>query len=117
MDAWNPSYEVLEKEYNKYFSLSGLNTDISNKFALISLICFVTQKMRKQNPDVTCYSTIMKIVGDDTVNDYYLEFLRGLSIICNDFMLHTKEFMTFDLKSSKEIISKIREILSTWVPF
>lgn len=117
MDVWTPNYEDLEHNYAENFSLSGLNTDISNKFALISLICFVTKKMRKQNPDTTCYNVIMKIVEKDNVDDFYLKFLRGLSVVCNDFMQHTTEFMTFDLKTSKEIISKIREILATWLPF
>ncbi len=117
MDVWNPTYKELEDYYASNFSMSGLNTDISNKFALISLICFVTQQVRKKDPETTCYQIIMKVVKDDTVDDYYLKFLRGLSIVCNDFMLNTKEFMTFDLHSSKEIIKKIKEILATWLPF
>ena len=46
-----------------------------------------------------------------------MEFLRGLSVVCTDFMNHTTEFLTFDLKSSKDMITKIREILNTWLPF
>ena len=117
MEAWEPSYSELEKYYSKYFSLGGLNTTIENKFGLISLICYITQQVRKKNPDATCYQVIMKIVGDSPINDYNMEFLRGLSVVCTDFMNHTTEFLTFDLKSSKEMITKIREILNTWLPF
>ena len=56
--------------------------------------------------------------------DYYddnlvmLEFIfDDGSIICEDFMLHTTNFLTFDLKTSKDMINKIKEILSTWLPF
>ena len=117
MDIWKPPYKELESDYKEYFSLAGLDTDISNKFALISLICFLTKELKKNNPDVTCYKTIMAITKNDDVDDYYFKFLRGLSVVCQDFMTHTKEFMTFDLKSSKEMISKVREILGTWLPF
>ena len=117
MDIWKPTYDELESYYNDNFSLSGLDTDISNKFALISLICYLTAELRKNNPDVTCYKTIMAIVKKDNVNDQYFKFLRGLSVVCSDMMKHTKDYMTFDLKSSKDIINKVHEILNTWLPF
>ena len=117
MDALKASYKEVEDFYRHNLSLCGLNTDISNKFALISLICFVTKQMKKKHPDTTCYQVVMKIVGDSIVDNYYLDFLQGLSIVCEDFILHTTEFMTFDLTNSKDIINKIRDILNTWMPF
>ena len=117
MEAWEPTYSELEEYYNKYFSLSFLNTTIENKFGLISLICFLTQQARKKNPDATCYQVIMKIVGDEITDKYRLQFLRGLSIVCNDFMKHTTSYLTFDLKTSKEMVSYIKNIIDTWLPF
>ena len=117
MEAWEPTYSELEEYYSRYFSLGGLNTTIENKFGLISLICYITQQVRKKNPDATCYQVIMKVVGDIPADKYTTEFLRGLSVVCDDFMKHTTEFLTFDLKSSKAIMAKIKEILDTWLPF
>lgn len=117
MDAWEPTYSELEDYYAHYFSLGNLNTTIENKFGVISLICFLTQQARKKNPDATCYQVIMKILDDRLQDKYTLKFLRGLSVVCDDFMKHTTEFLTFDIKSSKEMIKRIREILDTWCPF
>lgn len=117
MEAWEPSYSDLEDYYGNYFSLRYLNTTFENKIGLISLICFLTQQARKKNPNATCYQVIMKVVGDEPFNKYKVEFIRGLSVVCDDFMIHTTNFLTFDLKSSKAIMEKIKEILDTWIPF
>ena len=117
MEAWDPTYSELEETYRKYFSLSCLDTTIENKFGLISLVCFLTQQSRKKNPDATCYQVIMKIVGNEITDKYRLQFLRGLSIVCDDFMKHTSNFLTFDLKSSKDMVTRIKDIIDTWLPF
>lgn len=116
MEAYEPSYKDLEQYYKEYFSLEGLQCDLSNKFALISLICFLTKQARQKNPDVTCYQVIMKII-DGEESQHNMKFIRGLSIVCNDIMKHSNEFLTFDLKTSKSMVNKIKEILSTWLPF
>lgn len=116
IDIFNPSYEDLSKFYAAHFSLGNLNTDIGSKFALISLICFLTHKVRMKRPDATCYQVIMKIIEKE-VHLHDADFIRGLSIICEDFMSHTTEFLTFDIKTQKEMVTKILEILHTWLPF
>ena len=116
MEAWEPSYQDLENYYKEYFSLGNLNCDIGSKFALISLICFLTKQARIKNPDATCYLVIMKII-DGEESQYDMKFIRGLSVVCTDMMKHCNEFLTFDLKSSKAMVSKIKEILKTWLPF
>lgn len=110
------NYEELQKIYSEYFSLSYLNTSIDNKFGLISLVCYLTNKIRMKHPDTTCYSVLMKIIEKD-IHKYNVPFIEHLSIICEDFMKYTTNFMNFNLKTKSEIVSKIREILDTWVPF
>lgn len=112
----NPTYQELSEIYARYFSLGYLNTDIGDKFALVSLTCFLTKQARLKNPDATPYQVLMKIVGDTPQNKEW-EFLKALSIVCDDFMKQTTEFLTFDLKSAKEIVVKIRSILDTYLPF
>lgn len=116
MEEWNPSYKDLEEYYRKYFSLANLNTDIGSKFALISLICFLTKQARMKNPDATCYQVIMKIINGEE-NSYDMKFIRGISIICDDIMKQCTEFLTFDIKTSKDMVKKIKEILNTYLPF
>ena len=60
----SPPYDELRKIYSKYFSLGYLNTTINNKFALVSLICFLTFKAKSNKPDVTHYKVIKSITKD-----------------------------------------------------
>lgn len=117
MEAWEPTYSELEEYYSKYFTLSNLNTSFDNKIKLISLVCYLTIQLRKKHPDTTCYQTLMKIVGDIPQDKYTLEFIRGVSIICEDYLKNNSEFPTFKLKSGSEIVNVIKQILSTWMPF
>ncbi len=113
---YEPSYRDLSAVYAYYFTLGNLNTDIGSKFALISLICYLTHKVRQKNPKVTCLQVINKIIEKDKIKRDE-RFIQGLSIICEDFMRNTTEYLTFDLKTQKAIISKIKEIMDTWLPF
>lgn len=126
MEAWESSprlilpsklsYEEMKKLYNCYFSLGNLNTDIGNKFALISLICYLTKMARNKKPDATCWQAIIKIT-DNNSSSYDEQFLKALSIVCEDYMTHSNEFLTFNLESTKEKIDKIKNILGTYLPF
>lgn len=111
-----PTYQELSEVYAKYFSLGYLNTDIGSKFALISLVCFLTKQARLKNPEATPYQVLMKIIGDTPENKSW-DFIKSLSIICEDFLKQTTDFLTFDLKTSREMVLKIREILDTYLPF
>lgn len=113
---YEPSYRDLSAVYAYYFTLGNLNTDIADKFGLISLICYLTFKVRKKSPKATCLQVINKIIEKDKAK-YDERFIQGLSIVCEDFMRNTSSFLTFGLKTQKEIISKIREIMNTWLPF
>lgn len=107
-------YDELRRLYSEYFSLHYLNThDISEKFALISLICYVTYKTKLKKPDVTHYQIIMKLSQNLGLPD---DFIKGLSIVCEDFSYGCTEFPTFGLKG-KAILEKIVEILKNFMPF
>lgn len=45
------------------------------------------------------------------------EYVRGLSIVCEDFMYGVKTFNTCGCKSAKEMITQINNILDNWLPF
>lgn len=112
----NPTFEELDEVYKKHFTLGYLNTDLGSKFALISLVCFLTKQARVKTPNATPYQVLLKIIGENT-SSYDMEFIKAVSAICNDFMRNTTEFLTFDMKSSREMVLKIREILNTYLPF
>ena len=109
-----PSYEELKEIYNKYFTLSYLGSG-TNKLALISLVCHLTNVLKAKKPDMTCWTLLYQLnksIGepiDDTS-------LKGIAILCEDMLYGTTEFPTFGLKD-KEIPEKIKELISNWLPF
>lgn len=113
MDIINtPPYEEMQRIYSKYFSLGFLGNNISNKFALISLTCYLVEKLKTKKPDVTHWTVLYKISNGSVPED----LLKGLSVICSDFAYGCTEFPTFDLKD-KDIPAKIKELLNMNNPF
>lgn len=111
----HPSYKELQEIYFKYFSLGGIAGEIDNKFALISLICFLTHQAKQKNPDASCYQVIKKITeGKRVLTD---DYIIGLSIVCEDFLKGSDTFNKCGCKSSKEMIEQIINILDNWLPF
>jgi hypothetical protein len=109
----NPSYEELQDIYSKYFALGNLSSeDVSNKFALISLICYVTEKAKLKKPDVTHYQIIRKIVGTSFPDD----IIKGLAVVCSDFAYGCTIFPTFGIEG-KNIPLKIKELILSRLPF
>ena len=107
-----PPYTRMQEIYSELFSLGNLNTDINTKFALISLVCYLTARLKDKKPDVTHYQIIRKIIGDELPED----FIKGLAVVCSDFAYGCKEFPIFGIEP-KQIPNKIKEILLTWIPF
>jgi hypothetical protein len=108
----NPPYTELQHIYNEYFSLGYLNTDITSKFALISLTGYLVYRIKQKKPDITSYVILKKIIGDELPED----FIKGVAVVVDDFSYGCKEFPTFNIED-KKIPAKIKEILSSYVPF
>lgn len=107
-----PPYAEMQRMYSRYFSLGFLNKDINTKFALISLINYLVDKVKSKRPDTTHYQIIRKIAGNDIEED----FVKGLAVVCSDFAYGCKSFPTFGIED-KSIPAKIKEILSDRLPF
>lgn len=107
-----PPYTDMQRLYSRYFSLGYLNPDINAKFALISLICYLTDKIKSKKPDTTHYQIIRKILGNDLPED----LAKGLAVVCSDFAHGCTQFPTFGI-DDKNIPAKIKEIMSARTPF
>ena len=116
MEAWESTYDELSNYYNEHFTMSTVNGTLEDRLALIGLICFLTNSARKKNPDATCWQVINKVIPN-AGDKHYNTFLRGLSIICSDFMKNCSKFDSMGFKTSKEIIDKINSIVNLWTPF
>lgn len=105
------TYEEMQRRHQPY-SLGYMGSDINSKFAVISLIGYLTYLCRKKNPIVTYYQVVKKIAGQSLPEDA----LQGLAVVCEDFAYGCMQFPTFGLKG-KEIPTKVREILLNSLPF
>ena len=103
------TYSDLQKIYDQHFSLGFLGNDINNKFALISLVCYLTNKIKAKIPDYTNYKTLVKLGCPKNL-------LERLSIICDDLSYCCTSFPIFGL-TDKEIPNKVKELLGNQVPF
>lgn len=107
------SYKQLAAIYNRYFSIAKLAGNINEKFALISLICWVVYNIRKKRPDVTYYQIINKLAEGTGLNE---EEVDKFAIICEDFGYGCNEFPTFGIEP-KHIPAKVKELLGKLMPF
>ena len=113
------TYKELDKFYSEHYSIGYLNSSQStrspfeNRIVLISLICYITHKNKPKNPDITHYQVILKLSDKLGLPD---DFLKGLSIVCEDFGYQCTDFPNFGLKG-QDIIKEIRGILNTYLPF
>ena len=107
------TYKELEQIYSRYFSLGYINVDINTKFALISLICWVYFHLKEKNPDVTYYQIVYKRSQGLGLED---DFIKGLSIVCENFGYGCKTFPTFNIEQ-KDMVKTIRNILAKFMPF
>lgn len=104
------SYNEIKQLYSDNFSLGYLNTDINTKFALISLLGYLVFKLKKKKSDITPYQVIKKI------KNLPEDFVKGLSVVVEDFSYGCTNFPTFGIED-KKIPLKIREILNMYIPF
>lgn len=104
-------FDEMRTYYFNNYSLGNLGIDINKRFALISLICYLTYEFKKKKPDVTYYQVIRKI--DEQLPE---DYAKKLAILCEDFGYNCKTFPTFGVKP-KEMPNTIKSILNEWLPF
>ena len=119
METWTPNYQELKDTYTSYYSVSNFNCSFEDRLTLIAIVCYITQKLREKNPDITCWEVLAKIVfKEGSYCDDFIAAIRGLAIMCEDFMQGTTgEIHKLDFKSNKEMIAEVKRILDTWIPF
>jgi len=110
-NIWNPSYKEIQEVY-KQFSLNWMGTNISNKFALISLVGYLVKIFKEKKPETTFYQVVYWLAKDELSTDD----IKRLSVVCEDFAYGCTEFLTFGLKD-KEIPDTIRKLIHIQLPF
>jgi len=111
------SYTDKLLAYNHVFTLGQFSQNIEDKFTLISLMAFLTKKMRERDPDITPLTILMKLTDQEADDSGFYQFLEALSIVVEDLSYGCIKFNLYGCKTSQEIINKIKELLNTWLPF
>lgn len=111
-------YSSKKELYNKIFSIGNFfSDDMNERFMLISLVSFTYKKMKEKNPSVTVLQILLNITKQKVDNSGYYQCLESIAILVEDFSYGVTKVDSCGFKSSQEIINKIKEILSSWVPF
>lgn len=112
----NLSYEDKASVYSSCFGFGTLASQtLNDKLILISLIALTADKLKAKDPELRTIDILKKIAG--TEGKHFQEFLESLAIKVDDLSFNVKVFDPCGLKSSSEIISKIKELLNEWLPF
>lgn len=114
--------EIEERKnyYEKFFSSgNALSGKLNDKLELMSLICLVVFKMKKQNPDIDSKKVIELITKEDLSIPMigYHDFLISLALKCDDLLYEIKEVDTLGYNNSNDIIKRIKTLLNEWLPF
>lgn len=103
--------------YSKVFSFGMMGEDFNDKLVLISLVALTWSKMKEKNAQITPLDILMKLTGEVKSNKAFYQFLEALSVVVTDMSYGCTKFDACGCKSSQEITNKIKELLSTWLPF
>lgn len=111
------SYQDKKEVYSKTFSTDYIGGEkLDDKLILISLITLTYFKLREKNPKVTPIEILEKITKEPKGTHFY-KVLENLSIMVEDLSYGHKIANSCGLKTSQEIINKIKELVETWIPF
>lgn len=112
------SYTDKLRLYQLNFSMGYLYTeDLNDRLVLISLLALTYQKLHAKDKSITPLKILLKITGQEADDSAFYHSLEALSILAEDFSYGIKKIDTCGLQNSQDIINKIKELLSTWMPF
>jgi len=109
-----------EKRYviSRVCSLGTFSSDtVEDKLMLISLISTVYMAMKKKDRNITPLKILLKITNQKEDKSAFYNTLEILSLMVEEFSYNCTVANTYGLKTSADIINKIKEILSAWIPF
>jgi len=115
---YDATYVEKKSVYSHSFSLGTFSSEnVNDKLVLISLLSLMYIKLKAKDKAVTSLEILLKITKQKVDNSGYYEMLENLAIMVEELSYNCKKADSCGLKSSEEIINKIKEILSAWIPF
>lgn len=113
----NLDYKEKSQVYAQLFSTGFLSSDLNEKLVLISLVSLAWHKLKQNNEQLTPLDILLQLTGETQSNASFYQFLESISIIVVDLSYGCTKFDSCGLTSSQEVLNKIKEILSKWLPF
>lgn len=102
---------------NRFFIGVPASSDMGDKFAIITLICRLTQELRQKKPDVTIKQVIMACIGKDLpITDDAKAIIDSLEAVCTWWSYGCNKFPDLGV-SAKEMSKKIKELYFNLLPF
>lgn len=95
--------------------MNFVTENMSDRLALISLTCYVTDALQKKGKKITCYDLLLTI-GKDFSDFDKNTFLKSLGVICQSMMYGCKTYPDFNIKP-KDMPKVIKNILDSYCPF
>jgi len=111
-------FEEREEIYSSCFSTGYLGTkNLNDRLILLSLLALVYQKMKLKDNKITHLDILLKITNQKKDDSSFYKFLESVAILSKDLSYGIEIIDSCGLKTSQEIINKIKELLNTWIPF
>lgn len=111
-----------------FSSKTNTNVSFKDKMELYTLICFLTQQMKKKDP--VKYGDPIKVLSAIYQKDFAKideetpitgenEYILGLGIVCDDLLYGTEDTIPLPagFKNAQEIVSRIKQLIEQWLPF
>lgn len=112
------NYNEKQLFYTKLFSVGYLSTkELNDRLVLISLVALTYKKLKEKDKKVTPLQILLKITGQVVDDSAFYHSLEALSILVEDFSYGIEKIDPCGFTNSQDIINKIKELLSTWLPF
>ena len=94
-----------------------INTrNLSDKMAIISLTCYITDALRKKGKKMSCYEVLLQIMKGLPEHEKNT-FLKSLGAICEDLIYECDTFPDFGIEP-KKMPEQLRQLIyDKYCPF
>lgn len=112
-------YPEKREVYSHTFSLGTFNgiTNVNDKLILLSLVSLVYLQMKKKKSDVTPLDILLSITKQAPDNSGFYQTLETISLMVEELCYAATTADACGMKTSQDVVNKIKEILNSWIPF
>ena len=113
------AYPEKRDVYSKTFCLGTFNgiTNVNDKLILLSLVSLVYLQMKKKKADITPLDILLSITKQVPDNSGFYQTLETISLMVEELCYAAITADSCGMKTSQEVVNKIKEILNSWIPF